>query len=226
MEEWGQVAQPRPGARPPVPGDLQTGCHADLSDHKSERDLHEAFQVTSFSYPRVLHVGFTEMGVGNSAAWTLGRAFSDWPSDRLLQVCFRPENPTDHVLRLTDPTVRPRRRVGGMQVVGRTSTGCAQGLDPQAASIRQRMDYFISTVGDLRPIHIPKDVVRQIDRFRPEVIHCPVWGVRPIKLCLSLSEKFSIHSRRRRLARRKSPKRHAPEPCSPLGSIPVGPHDR
>jgi hypothetical protein len=143
------------------------------------------------SAPRVLHVGFTDLGPSNSAAATLHRAFGGYPEDRILQMVLRPIGPET-----LSATARGQARTDlalsrlRARSVAPSAPGVAQGVGGK--SIIARLRYALSTLSDLRPVTIPRSSIAAIERFQPEVIHCPVWGVRSIRLVVAVATRLKI----------------------------------
>jgi hypothetical protein len=141
-------------------------------------------------YPRVLHVGFTELGAANSAAITLLRAFGPWPEDRLLQLCIRPRSGTAGVIDARGPFSH-LVDAGATQLLTtrRWPDSPTDDRPPTRPSLSRQT---LRAIGDLRPVLPPRDVIGQITEFAPQVIHSPVWGMRVSRLCVQLSRRLDI----------------------------------
>ncbi len=140
------------------------------------------------TYPRVLHVGFTELGAPNSAAITLARAFGSWPEDRILQLCFRPETQRQTVLDTRGTLTRTVETRAALFTSLRTPGGSNTGTRAQHHPVRGSL----RAMRDLGPVRVPRAVIDQVTQFSPEVIHSPVWGLRVSRLCLAISRTFDI----------------------------------
>lgn len=151
------------------------------------------------SYPRVLHVGFLPIGSANNSGLTLGSMFGDWPEDRLLQLCVRieGETPPPQVI-VTPPSVAPvdglARAVLGRSLRPGATDGLNHAVSRQGLDLpwRFRLRTTASVLNDVGPVHIPRKLLRQIEQFRPEVIHSLLGGVRPMRVASALSRRLGI----------------------------------
>ena len=150
-------------------------------------------------HPRVLHLGIRPIGAPTNSGLTLGSLFGDWPDDALLQLCGRRYEPDpDHNVILTPPSVAP---VDGLvrAVMGRSlRPGVTDGLNNAVGRrghrvpIRLRARLAASVVNDIGPVHLPRDLLRRIDEFQPEVIHTLLGGVRAMRLATALAKRLDL----------------------------------
>ncbi len=151
------------------------------------------------SHPRVLHVGFLPIGAPTNSGLTLGSLFGQWPQDSLLQLCLRnyeerePPNlilapvsiaPADGLVRaVLGRALRPGPTDGLNHAVSRSD---------QQLPWRFRARLAASTLNDIGPVWVRKPLVRQIEQFRPQVVHSLLGGVRAMRLTTALARRFDI----------------------------------
>jgi hypothetical protein len=159
-------------------------------------------------YPRVLHVGFHPIGAPTNSGLTLGTMFGGWPDSRLLQVCMSahrdaPERgkvlmtpaalaPLDLGLRVAmKPYAWLRRMEGGD--LERESDGMNNSVRrPGQVSARQRVRLGIGVLNDIGPVWLTPGLRREVKRFRPQVVHSLLGGVRAMRLSLALSRFLDV----------------------------------
>jgi hypothetical protein len=159
-------------------------------------------------YPRVLHVGYHPIGAPTNSGLTLGTMFGSWPDSELLQVCMRAhENaplrgevlmtpavlaPVEFGLRAALKPYAWARRAAGANVE-RESDGMNNSVQRSGAlSTRQRAHLAIGIVNDIGPVWLTPKLRREVKRFRPQVVHSLLGGVRAMRLSLALSRFLDV----------------------------------
>ena len=152
------------------------------------------------AYPRVLHVGFQPIGSPTNSGLTLGSMFADWPQPALKQLCARRHPSLD-----PDPSVifAPLSHApidGAIRSLlgSRVPAGAADGLNNSVGRsqlglpLKTRARVAATTANDMGPVRLPRRMIDGIDKFRPEVIHSLLGGVRQMRLATLLSERFDV----------------------------------
>lgn len=151
-------------------------------------------------YPRVLHVGFQQIGDANNSGLTLGSIFGEWPDDRLLQLCL----PSHAVITPSSNTIIAPRSVAPVDGLVRTllgdrlPPGSVDGLNHSVSRasldlpLGLRFRNFASAANDIGPVWLPKHVMDRIRRFRPQVIHSLLGGVRPMRVVSAISRRLDL----------------------------------
>jgi hypothetical protein len=159
-------------------------------------------------YPRVLHVGHHPIGAPTNSGLTLGTMFGSWPDSELLQVCTRAHEdaPVRGELLMTSAVLAPvefglraalrpyawaRRTVGAD--VERESDGMNNSvLRSGALSTRQRAHLAVAVVNDIGPVWLTPKLRTEVKRFRPQVVHSLLGGVRAMRLSLALARYLDV----------------------------------
>ena len=164
--------------------------------------------ASRLAYPRVLHVGYHPIGAPTNSGLTLGTMFGSWPDSELLQVCTRAHEdaplrgevlmmPTVHApvelgLRAASRSFAWARRTVGVNVerewdgmnnsVQRSRSAVGQATGPSCRGCGQRH----------RTRWLTPNLRKEVTRFRPDVVHSLLGGVRAMRLSLALSRYLDV----------------------------------
>jgi hypothetical protein len=151
------------------------------------------------SYPRVLHLGFHPIGAPTNSGVTLGTMFGDWPQDRLLQVCMRahPNLTTPPNAIIAPPSIAPLDGMVRRALGSRVPSGAVDGMNNSiqrsgVKSLRVRARLLATALNDVGPVRLPSPLQDEVIRFRPQVLHSLLGGVRAMRLALAFSKKLGI----------------------------------
>lgn len=150
-------------------------------------------------YPRVLHLGFQPIGSPTNAGITLDTMFGDWPADRLLQVCLRdhPKLPRPATVVVAPASIAPLDGLARRILGRRVPTGAIDGLNNSVKrtgrlSAKTRLRLVANAVNDVGPVHLPRELVTQVEAFKPQVIHSLLGGVRAMRIALAFSKRLDV----------------------------------
>jgi hypothetical protein len=163
---------------------------------------------SQLGYPRVLHVGHHPIGAPTNSGLTLGTMFGSWPDSELLQVCMRAHKdaplrgevlmtpavlaPVEFGLRAALKPYAWARRAAGANVE-RESDGMNNSVQRLGAlSTRQRARLAVGVVNDIGPVWLTPKLRKKVKRFRPQVVHSLLGGVRAMRLSLALSRFLDV----------------------------------
>jgi hypothetical protein len=159
-------------------------------------------------YPRVLHVGHHPIGAPTNSGLTLGTMFGSWPDSELLQVCMRAHEdaPRRGEVLMTPTALAPvelglraalkpflwARRAAGANVE-RESDGMNNSVQRSGAlSASQQAILAVGAVNDIGPVWLTPKLRKEVKRFRPQVVHSLLGGVRAMRLSLALSQYLDV----------------------------------
>ncbi len=175
---------------------------------QTARNLAGTTLASRSDYPRVLHVGHHPIGAPTNSGLTLGTMFGSWPDSELLQVCTRAhsEAPLRGEVLMTPAVVAPvefglraalkpydwaMSRVGA--TVERESDGMNNSVHRSGPlSTGQRIRLAARVANDIGPVWLTPKLRRDVERFRPSVVHSLLGGVRAMRLSLALSRFLDV----------------------------------
>lgn len=151
-------------------------------------------------YPRVLHVGFNPIGSPTNTGLTLASMFGAWPTDRLFEVYTH--SGQSRTARGTNVVLAPLSTAPVDGIV-RTLMGerlpkpVADGLNnsvrrPDGLPIATRARLAATALNDVGPVWTGGGWLRDVEDFRPQVIHSLLGGVRVTKLVAALSARLDL----------------------------------
>lgn len=150
-------------------------------------------------FPRVLYLGYLPIGSPDNTGLTLGSLFGGWPEDRIFQLCMRDlegKVPTNVVL--APPSVAPvdaiARRILGRSLRPAPNDGLNQAISRrgQRVPLHLRLRLVASTLNDIGPVHLSRELTEQLEAFEPDLIYTLLGSVRPMRLAASVSKALDV----------------------------------
>ncbi|MBM6401108.1 glycosyltransferase [Phycicoccus sonneratiae] len=151
-------------------------------------------------YPRVLHVGFNRIGSPTNTGLTLGSMFAAWPRENLFELYThsrQTRSASGQNLALAPMSTAP---VDGLirTVLGdRMPKPATDGLNPSVrrsgvTPLRTRVRIGMTALNDIGPVWTGGRWLEEIERFRPQVIHSLLGGVRITRFVTALSRRLDV----------------------------------
>jgi hypothetical protein len=155
----------------------------------------------NYSYKRVLIISGLNLSDDSATDITMRSYFEQWPKDKLLILTLTPTDKPFAKTVFIQSKLIERLRILARNIFLKKSKGIDnRNIVPGAIinegnnrlSVKHRIFAIGTAYADMMNFKFPKDIIKVIDDFNPEVIYTPMGGIRLIKLANQYSERYKI----------------------------------